>query len=356
MPMILANLKNEIKEIAKLNDTSRDYELELTRIANEINNIADLEDILENSLNDPFFSYETNLKIKYAAFYCINIYHRHQFNKEILDDLWEKYGTQFESFKSYDHLKVSRFWLEMDLCSDLNIQYEMLKTANRDAASYPDNAGYQHVFAVLFVNIVEKNEQDCEQHQELIKKWNRQALTSINTAIGYDPEYAGYYCTKGRILSIMGNYDEADVEFHRAIIKENSAKADYAIIISKYQYYKIQNQYKKQLNNLQTQIKSEQEEINRMNNSVISNIETITLFSGVVSFVLGSLHLADGSSTVHAALLIVILMSCLMIVFVAFILLLHSSDKKFNKNPCYFLLVFSVIVVIISIIIMWLSN
>nr|DAW20649.1 MAG TPA: hypothetical protein [Caudoviricetes sp.] len=350
------NLMNRIKKISEFDDTSRQYEVDLTHIANKKMNIKLLENILKDPFNDSQYSNDNILKIKYATFYCVNIYHRHQFNKEILDKLWETYADQFKEFKSFNHLKVNRFLLESDLCSDLDKQKDILEKASNDAVKYPNNAGYQHAFAVLFVDIVEKNEQNFEQCRELIETWNSKAFTAINSAIQRDSEYARYYCTKGRILSLMGRYDEADEQIYTAIIKEDSTKVDYAIRISKYQYYKIQNQYKKQLNDLQTQIKNEQEEISRMNNSVISNIETITLFSGIVSFVLGSLHLADGSSTVHAALLIVILMSCLMIVFVAFILLLHSSNKKFNKKSCYFLLIFSIVVIIMAIIIMGVLN
>ena len=357
---------NEILNDDKIiNDVSRDYEVSLTKLVNSGFDINVANNILKSpstyGLRNVNLSSSTeptkDFKTLYAIFYCINIYHRHHFNKEKLDVIWNQYFLRFkDKFKSINHLNVNRFLLELNFCSDFKRQEEILKCALNDAIDYPQNAGYQHAFAALFVDIAEKNEKDAKLYDKIVEVWYNDAINAINIAINLDSNYARYYCTKGRMLSMKGKYIEADEQICTAIVKEDSLKTDYAIRINKYQYYRIQNKSKMQLKDIQLQIENEQEEINKMRNSVISNIETIALFSGVVSFILGTLTITNKTSVAHAALLIVVLMSCLMIVFVAFILLLHSSDKKFNKGSCYFLLIFSIIIIIISIIIMGVSN
>lgn len=342
--IILKNIKNILYYDGS--DTSRDYEVNLTSFVHTDFNIEAANRILDKPNEYNLFNEkDDDLKILYAVFYCINIYHRHNFNNEKLNTLWNKYSSQFEKFESLPHLDINRFLLELNFCNDLDKQQDFLQRASNEAARFHENAGYKHAFALLFVDIIEKNENDVDFYTNLIKDWYSKAINAINSAIQLDPNYARYYCTKGRILSIMGNYKEADEQICTAIVKEDSAKYDYAIIINKYQYYRIQNQSKMQLKNFQCQIENVQEEIDKTSNSIISNIETIALFSGVVSFILGTLTITNETSIAHAALLIVVLMSCLMIVFVAFILLLHSSDKKFNKGSCYFLLVFSIIII-----------
>lgn len=338
--MTRTDLQNKIKDVVdKYSDTSREYELNLTRIVNtdfEINTAMKLllEILKDNDKTDE----------AYAVFYCINIYHRNLFNNDDLDKLWKSYSKNFEKYKSFEHLKINRFRISLLPTATFNEQEEYLKLAYKNREEYSDNAGYIHAFCALFANIIEKNENNLEFREKILKYWEPYVLDSVNDAITLDHKYAKYYCTKGRILSAYSEYDKADRAICKAIAMENSTRTDYAVRINDYQYYRLQNQIQKQRNI----INEEQQSIDNLRKSIVSNIETIALFSGIISFVLGSLKLVEGETAVHAGLLIFTLMGCLSAVFSIFILLLHMGDKNYNNKVAINIILSSISLSIIA--------
>lgn len=343
-------LQNKIESAIGENlDTSREYEVSLTRLVNTDFDISTAESLL-HELRDM-----SNMKIAYAVFYCVNIYHRSLFNVEKLDEIWTTYSGFFDSPESYpsiNHLRVNRFRVGLTADTTLRSQEDNLTMAYNLCQKYHNNAGYLHSFCALFASLLELNETSQDNYEKLLEKWKHMALKSVDAAINLDDQYAKYYCTKGRILSARGEYDNADREICMAIAKEDSSRGDYAVRIGDYQYYRLQNQLRRQQNLLN----KEEESINTIKNSIVSNIETIALFSGIISFVLGSLSLADGNTAVHAGLLIFILMGCLTTVFSVFTLLLHAGDSKYKKITALLVAICSLVVSSISVILSGVLN
>lgn len=327
-------LMGQFQRAAVIPDTSRQFELELTEVVKHSFDLEAANAILEDCLQNLS---GTQLQTAYAAFYCINIYHRTHLNKDKLQHVWTKYYQYFKVFSSLKHLDILHFLMMLDDCHNIKVQEQYLEEAFKQAWEYPDNAGYQHAFADLFASVVEKN--DSGSQEAMKDAWYEKALAAMNRAIDLDADYAKYYCTKGRLLSAAGAFEEADRHIRRAINKENSQRADYAVCIGNYQYYRLQNQAKEQLSAIQMKIDEEEDCIHRMKRSVTSNVEIVALFSCIVSFVLGALKLADGETAVHAGLLIFTLMGCLTAVFTAFILLLHLGDEERNNGPAFILIV-----------------
>ena len=238
------------------------------------------------------------------------------------------------------HLDVNRFRISLSVNDTHDVQKDYLNKAYRLSQEHPNNAGFLHSFCALFASILEFNENNTDLYNDFLRNWKERALRTVEEAIHRDDSYAKYYCTKGRILSASGEYDKADKEIGMAIAKENSNRPDYAVRISDYQYYRLQNQLRKQ----RSIITEEQESINMIKNSIVSNIETIALFSGIISFVLGSLNLANGSTVVQSELLIVVLMGCLSAVFTVFTLLLHAGDNTYKKRVAIVVMIVSIII------------
>ena len=135
--------------------------------------------------------------------------------------------------------------------------------AFRDAQLLNSNAGYLQAFCNAFATICEKcNEDDCKQVANI---WFERALSSIDKAIMLDPQYAKFYCTKGRILALGGRYTEAIALINQAISKEDSSRSDYALTIAGYQYYKLQIQMRQQRDELQNQISQLQKALSVLN-------------------------------------------------------------------------------------------
>ena len=185
------------------------------------------------------------------------------------------------------------------------------------------------------------------------------------------PNSAVFHCTCGRILSIKGDTIEAEKEINIAICMEDDARQDYSLRMGKYQNYLIRNQIREQVQNIQTKVKEVNDSIDKIKNEInaadveinkvkddlidakenyltinkemektkdeikesrVSNIEIIGLFSGVVSFIIGSLTIATTFSAVEAGFLILTLMGCLTGVLSVFSLLDKENNKVKSEN------------------------
>ena len=165
-------------------------------------------------------------------------------------------------------------------------------------------------------------------------KWKKRVFDEIDYAITKAPDYAKFYCTKGRILAIDGQFDRAEEMIREAISREDSAYEKYILRMIEYEGARLRIQAKRLV--AETGVDAIQKEIGNLKQSVRSNIEIVAFFSGIVSFVIGSLSLARNQTAAHASLLIIALMGCLMSVYATFVALLRSGDASLRKEPLFF--------------------
>lgn len=305
------------------NEFEREYEICLTKLV--VDGVVEEEWLLGivNKYNDKVTrgitmdSVATQESVAYNAFYCLNILYRQSMDPKKLDVLFRMEYDWVKKHESYSHLRVLR---RLQLSGERGVDdTEYLKMAYETASRYPENAGYQHAFADLFATLCEKNE---DRQAEYIKEWGNKAIKCADRAIADDKNYAKYYCTKGRICALLQEYAEADKLIENAIATEDSTKKDYALRIANYQYHRLQIQAQKLSDTSEIR-----KEVEQLKSSVTSSIEIIGFFSGIVSFVIGSLTLAQGQTAFQAAMLIAILMGALLTVFAAFCILLRGGKK-----------------------------
>lgn len=440
-------LVSQLKKITLENgpDTNYEYERKLTILVGREFKSTEPEDAYE-ILNDYIHKDDEKRKIAYSAFYCLIIFYRHQFNNKALDELWENYAkifanfpdsSLFNDFNNFDKLHDYRslsYLYNLRFLSNLNIagndyvkdlKHLNLAEKNIKIDNYSEqNAGYRHALSSLYISIYEKYEGNPEVSEEIKNsKWYNVAKEEVNDAIKLQPNSAVFRCTHGRILSIQGKTIEAEKEINTAISMEDDAREDYSLRINRYQYYKLLNQMRGQVQFVQEKVNeanesidkvkgdlkdtegnyltikqkmkyindniniiinalnnatgnyleinrrivtTKNEVINRVNSDLkvakgnylainkemektkdeikesrVSNIEIIGLFSGVVSFIIGSFNIVTTFSAVEAGFLILTLMGCLTGVLSVFSLLLHggynerkeeSSDEKQNNK------------------------
>lgn len=316
----------------KLEDTDRKYELALGDLDNkDFDERATLE-ILKNLRES---QNPEDKEIAYSAFFLLIIHYRHQLDYEGLNDLWKNNNRYFSSgnvFKSFGHLQILHFLYNLNH-SEIHDELKYLQIAKNNIDLSPENPGFNHALADLFASICEKYENDQDKLNSFLN-WYDVSLKAAENAIQFERETAVFYCTKGRILSIFADYDNAETEFNIAIAKENSNRTDYSLRIGKFQYYKLLNQTRKQIKDVQGRL---QEANNEIKQARMSNIEMIGIFSGVVSFVIGSITIAASVSAVETGFLIIVLMGCLTGALSAFSLLLQlgSVKKKFTAYIPY---------------------
>lgn len=348
------DLEKRISDAAQLDDTSREYELALTSTVNSREfDLGIMESLLEANLGGQEGSDDSSMVRAYAVFYCLNIYHRLNHNKEILDRLWTAYRKRFVDFKSLGHLEILRVLTLGDDHMDAAEQERLMRIAANSADQNRDNAGYLHAFADLFATFMKRRPDDSREGdslESLKARWGDKALAAADDAISLDPDYAKYYCTRGRILSVMGAYDSAERSIQMAFDKESSERADYAVRIGNYQYARLQNQTRMQAQQIKELLDEQQQKVDKLNDSLTSNIETIAIFSGIVSFVLGSLSLADGETAVHAGLLVITLMGALIAALGSFSLLLRASNPRFDRRLSIVVTAIGMLIAVVAVV------
>lgn len=374
-------------------DTNYKYEYNLSILVGRNFNVSladEANKILEEYLSQ---GDEKKKRIAYSAFYCLVIFYRHQFNNKALDNLWEKYAKCFsnvndssffkdfgnfyklDNYRSLWHLEVLRFLDNLNLHNDdfnKDLEYLNLAKQNINIDEYSlKNAGYYHALASLYISIYEKHEGQPDFLEKLKNsEWHKTALEAVNKAIELNSDAAVFHCTRGRILSIQEKKAEAEEEINTAIFMEDPKRHDYSLRIGKYQYYKLLNQIRKQVHNVQAGIAEVNDKINGIKveikevggenkdiksevekakddirKSRVSSVEIIGIFSGVVSFIIGSLTIANKFSAIEAGFLILTLMGCLTGALSVFSLILNIGYdekevvRKENKKRFHYIII-----------------
>lgn len=311
-------------------ETTREFELILTALASgheRTRLIADLRRALTDS-DDPV--------VRYAAFYGLNISLRCSKDYSLLEDLINQYQQEFGHHVTFRHLVVL-FNIERGLGKQKN---EIVAMAFDDSEQFAHNAGFVHLFADTVPSLCEESDDDVAAN--LVAEWLPRARTAAEKAISLDRRYAKYYCTKGRLLAIAGEHDEALALVKTAIDMEDSSKSDYAIRIGNYQYYRLSIQARRneevfgaRMKESATVLLAKQgavEEglasaVRHMDESTLKNLEFLGFFAGLISFTIGSIQIAVHQNVNAAGRLIVVLMGALLVAFAGFSFILERATR-----------------------------
>lgn len=336
-----------IKELHNLPDEmTRAYEEKLTDLVMDSKKSPKV-DVLESMIH-----HEQEDNIKYALFAMCGIYYRRVKDHGKQEHLFSVYEKDFSHHPSYPHYLTLSY---VDTGYHENWK-EIFELAKRNAL-YMNNSGAQHLFAEIVAMIFEEEEHFKEKDAQYYH-WLNEAIKYINKALIESPNYAKYYCTKGRLFSLNNNFDEAQIYIRLAMEKENSAKKDYTLRIGNYQYYLLKVQSRSDREKLHSTIAGHKEEIRQSINevtekadmidkSLMRNLEYLGIFSGIISFTMGSINIASSlaeKSFVGAASLIVVLFGALIGVFGMFDLIIHGYKKE---NKITYIIVFIVVILAI---------
>lgn len=299
-------------------------------------------------------------KIAFAAFAVAVNYERLQKNPveegKLLNTYREFFGKKKPSYagsEKYEHV----FFFHLDVLNRMDevvgsndaFLKQLLADARTNSNNLTHNYGGPHAFAETVALVYENaNPQLREELDAATEHWLEEAKTAVAMAIGQDRGYAKFYCTQGRIQALCGNLEEAIKSVNKAIALEKNTRTDYSIRIglysSYYQQFRAQQKLKLQEEAMASQMREMQLAMEAQEKeSMAKNMEFLGLFSGIVSFTIGSLSISGAiaeQSIRHAAGLIVVLMGALMCVFAAFGMILHGfhtvkrdkKNKKFERS------------------------
>lgn len=315
-------------------------------------------------------------KIAFAAFAVAVNYERLQKNPQEEGKLLETYREFFGKKRRINaiteknehiyffHLDVL-YRMDMAVGNDDVFLKELMKDAKINSLNLEENYGGHHAFAETVALVFENG--SAQLREELMaapERWLEDAKTSVIKAIARDEGYAKFYCTYGRIHALCGEFDEAIKKVDKAIALENNTRPDYSIRIGQYSSYYQQFRAQQKLQIQEAQMAEQLQEMKlameaQEKETMSKNMEFLGLFSGIVSFTIGSLTITGAiaeQSIKHAAGLIVVLMGALMCVFAAFGMILHGfhAVKKNQKTQrfersfiCRHLIVFALGILVV---------
>lgn len=286
-------------------------------------------------------------KIAFAAFAVAINYERLQKNPHEEGELLETYREFFEkkrcsntSTEKYEHIFFFHldvlYRMDMAVGSNDAFLMNLLIDAKTNSLNLTKNHGGPHAFAETVALVFENASTELrEQLDAAPEHWLEDAKTSAIKAIVQSEGYAKYYCTYGRILALCGELEEAIKNVNLAISSEKNTRTDYSIRIGQYSSYYQQFRAQQKLRIQEETLASQMHEMSlameaQEKESMAKNMEFLGLFSGIVSFTIGSLSISGAiaeQSIRHAAGLIVVLMGALMCVFAAFGIILHGFHK-----------------------------
>ena len=299
-------------------------------------------------------------KLAFHAFCVAESYARRNENLSELKEIMQQYQAYFSNEPFLIHLDVCSTIKELEAFRKTAWTPERLesviKTARinmenlRGASNKPEegNIGGAHAFAETVLLAFENASGLLDKltgttKEDLLKE----ALDVMVETHIQDSKYAKFYCTHGRLFAVAGRYEEALDYLNKAIDKEDSSKADYPIRIGR--YLAFAQQIRAQQQNCENRLAADEQLKtvtqafeDQTKESTTKSMEFLGLFSGIVSFTIGSLTIGSAvaeQSIKHAAGLIIVLMGALMGVFAAFGIILHGAwGKKAIRNLIVLLL------------------
>ena len=292
-------------------------------------------------------------KIAFAAFAVAVNYERLQKNPQEEGELLEIYRSVFgkkryasTGAEKYEHIYFFHldvlYRMDLAVGGDDAFLMKLLADSKINSKNMTYNYGGHHAFAETTALVFENGSEELlAQLATAPERWLEDAKTSAIKAIAQVEGYAKFYCTYGRLLAICGDFEEAIKNVNLAIALEKNTRTDYSIRIGLYSSYYQQFRAQQRLKMQEEAMAGQMQEVKlamdaQEKESMTKNMEFLGLFSGIVSFTIGSLSITGAiaeQSIKHAAGLIVVLMGALMCVFAAFGMILHGFHAvRKNQN------------------------
>ena len=343
-PDMTSAVLNELTLIGKINEITRDFEVEVVKMATNPPDEAFMDEIrnhVDNLLNASDVTNEDFIA------YCILV----NFQRRM-----KNYEEEEKYIQTYKHIfaPVHPFFSHMELLSMMdNLEAysieDILELADKNCRQLTQNNGAKHAYcetvAMLHENRTDRGNID-EAAMKALDVHLDKALYIIDKVIGENHDYAKYYCTKGRLLAVRKRYKEAILNITKAIAIEDSSRSDYTLRVNQYQIHLQQAKNLQALDRTEQQLNEKIQQFETIieqqsKDSLIKNMEYLGLFAGIISFTIGSIGIASSVATqslAAAAGLIIVLLGALLCVFAGFGVILHGFNRKSFRNLVVFIM------------------
>lgn len=258
-----------------------------------------------------------------ASFFCLCIRYRNrkEFSKfkRALDR--SKYVFGDHSLYKYQRMVYKKTYFksseELTECFDI---WNSLDDRYRELPSFVQ--GYADAVATYYENAGVANEEN--------KKHIEEALHEVESAIS-NGGVAKLRSTRGKLLSLLGRYDEAKASLLTAIDKEDPSHKNYSNRINDYQLILSQIKMKQHLDNQLEILQQYEKKFQKVEESIDrSKYETLALlgfFAALLALISGAFRLGGGLPFIQQVQILIILSCCIIAAF-STIRLIMNAEKK----------------------------
>ena len=350
MENILEQLVEEVKTIINVENfnkyvNSREYELEVTRIAGSI--VVDKK-IVDDLVEGVKRYYSTNKPLSFTLFFIVYTICRRQSFGNVLD-LALSYEGEFEEYEIMKHIKLMAV---LDIASHSSTLYKAIKESSKlielsnDECDFTNHVGVLNVYTGLICKYFEYQLDERKEagNKELLVK----ALNSIKKVIelekqakgSYDAVYSKFYLNYGRILILLGKYNKGEEEIQRAIslLPQSNDRT------SKVNEY---NQYLLKASIIHSYDLNE-EKIKDLDKIKVSNYKSIALMTTLLGFLLGTINIFTTISDPFTLIVLMVGYCGLLMVLLGTILLGFTLTLKERKVRLY---VYDILILVAGILV-----
>lgn len=296
----------------------RNYELALTKTA-ELSPpmvFTVCREVLDDS--------SEGLHPRFAALYIVAIHLRRFKSYTEFAQLLDKHGSEFTDQPLFAHL-AGLLYAGRGGVGDLR---QAIDLSRRAAKELPVHSGALHAFAF---NVACALEEGMDLESELLPEAQR----ALSVAVGFEPNYAKFYCTRGRLMSLRGDYAGARASIERAMDLEDEHKSDYAIRLGEYQHHLARVFMAELRGTLAGEFEAARAQIDaakalvetELSEMRSQNLTTLGLFTAILSFTLGSIQIVQNQPFDLAARLIIIMAGCILVVYGLFSIMITAKGR-----------------------------
>lgn len=283
-------------------------------------------------------------EIRLKCFYGVITFHRRQNNNTVYREICNNHLEEFSEHNLYFFIKSMLYKLDKETLS------EAIVLSKLAVEKIKNNPGVLHNYAETIILALEEGI-DVEMTDV------QNAASCLQTAI-YMYEYAKYYYTLGRLLTLQRKYTEAKECIMKAIDLENHEINDYSLRLNEYRNQLVYIRALELEDRVQTDIvKSKQESMVIIENTLkevenqkrlldqmikanqeyfdqskAQNIQMLAFFTAIISFIISSVVTINKQSSFSDNILLILVFSgALILVNIGLALLISNLELKSSK-------------------------
>lgn len=336
-------LKNEANEISKIDSfetyvNTRKFEEEITRIAKTIDfSVIKSEDLKKEVDNI------SDKNVKFIFFFIVfTALRRAKFGS--LESYVDKYCLEF-TYPIFNHIELLSKKPKSDReLRKLMIDAWKLTQIKYENVDFTSHEGILNNFSELTAryyenNLDKRNDQEDVEMLNSAKDCIERAISLSKKSTGENNIYPKYYLNKGRLLALLGKYDDGEFYINLAIesIKEDS---DRVRTVNEYQQYLLKVSIIRSFD-------LSDEKVRDLEKIKVNNYKIIALMTTLLGFLLGEITIFSKIEDVFTMTMLMLAYLALLLILCGVVLFSLSITFKERKKKLY---VFDIGILIVGII------